>query len=156
MENISEHITWAEATKSQDAVRKGIENIPDAKAIENMKRIAKYLFEELREHHGKPIGISSFFRSKELNESIGGSPTSDHCYGCAIDIDADIFNNGISNKEIFNFFRIYDFDQLIWEFGDNDNPAWVHISYRDMGTGNKSQILRAIKENGKTKYIPYV
>lgn len=153
MENISEHISWAEATKSQEAVRNGIENIPGPAEIENMRRIANNYFEPLRKYHGKPIGVSSFFRSKELNKAIGGSETSDHCNGCAIDIDADIFNNGISNRKIFEYFKDNYFDQLIWEFGDKENPAWVHISLRK--TGNRQQILRAIKVNGQTKYIPF-
>jgi hypothetical protein len=142
---ISKHISYAEAIKSQTAERKGIDNTPPDRIIENMKIVANRCFEPLRAKHGKPIGISSFYRSPELNKAIGGSTTSDHCKGCAIDIDADIFNNGITNKEIFDFLKDnVDFDQLISEYGTEDNPAWVHVSYRK--EGNRKQVLRATKK----------
>lgn len=148
---ISNNITLQEATKSETAIRKGIDNMPDGEQLNNMILVAQKCFEPIRMKHGKPIGISSFFRSPALNKAIGGSTTSDHCKGCAIDIDADIYNNGITNKEIFEWLRTnVDFDQLIWEFGTDENPDWVHVSYRK--TGNRKQILKAIKGG---KYIPF-
>ena len=160
-ENISDHITWVEATKSQDAVRLGIDNTPNEQQLINMKLVANKCFEPLRSWYDKPIGISSFFRSSEINRRVGGSKTSQHCCGeisgkeeAAIDIDADMFNNGLTNKQIFFWLKeSVEFDQLIWEFGDDNNPAWVHISYRN--GGNRKQVLKAIKELGETKYIPF-
>lgn len=139
---ISKHISYAEGVKSNTAKRKGIDNTPPLQVLMNMKLVAEECFEPLRRKHGKPIGISSFYRSPELNTAIGGSKTSDHCKGCAIDIDADIYNNGITNKEIFEWLRAnVEFDQLIWEYGTDDNPAWVHVSYR--ARGNRGQVMRA-------------
>jgi len=160
---ISKHITYAEATKSQTAIRKGIDNKPTLQQLANMKLVAEKCFEPLRESHGKPIGISSFLRGEELNKEIGGSPTSGHCAGivsgheeAAIDIDADIFDNGITNRDIFFWLQgNVEFNELIWEYGDDVNPSWVHILWRK-GDNNK-EILRAVRGmNGKTKYIPFI
>jgi len=117
-----------------------------------MKDTANEIFEKVRDHYNVPIFVSSFFRSEAVNKKAGGSTTSDHPTGRAIDMDGDIFG-GVTNREIFEF--IYDnlvFDQLIWEYGTNDNPAWVHASYRR--GGNRMQVLKAVREGKKTKYIP--
>lgn len=152
-ERISKNITLAEATKSQEAVRLGIENMPNQPEITNMKRVAEKVFEPLRAYFNKPIAISSFFRSQTLNERIGGSKNSQHITGEAIDIDADIFG-GISNSEIFFFILDYlEFDQLIWEFGDDNNPAWVHVSLKEKG--NRKQVLKAKGGSNKTIYSQY-
>jgi hypothetical protein len=149
---LSEHLTLAEVTKSQTATRLGIDNDPDAHQLAALKAVAENIFEPLRNHFGVPIGISSGLRSKALNKAIGGSTRSQHCHGQALDIDADIYG-GINNRNIFRYIQNnLDFDQLIWEFGSDDNPAWVHVSFVDDGT-NRGQTLRAVKENGKTKYI---
>jgi len=157
MDNISVHISYAEATKSQSAERLGIKNIPTVQQLGNMMFVAEGLFEPLRNWWGKPIGISSFFRSLELNHTIGGSSTSQHCLGLAVDIDADIFNNGLTNKMIFDFFNnrkeVMQYDQLIWEFGDDHNPAWVHISKMPDNKKNRVMNLKAVRENGKTVYL---
>ncbi len=138
---ISKHISYYEATKSNTATRKGIENIPSGEEMARMKIVAEKCFEPLREWYGRPIAISSFFRSHKLNKEIGGSRTSDHVKGCAIDMDADVFDNGITNAEIFHWCKEnLEFDQLIWEFGNSKNPAWVHISYRTKET-NRNQII---------------
>ncbi|MCG8477050.1 MAG: D-Ala-D-Ala carboxypeptidase family metallohydrolase, partial [Cytophagales bacterium] len=113
-------------------------------------------FEPLRARFNRPIGISSFFRSAELNKKIGGSSRSQHCSPdgqAAMDIDADIFG-GIENREIFEFIRDeLPFDQLIWEFGDGSNPDWVHVSLKS--TDNRKQILKAVKHGSKTLYLRY-
>lgn len=148
---ISEHVSYSEATRSQEAVRYGIDNIPTPEDILRMNKVAERCFEPLRRHHGKPIFISSFYRSPELNKKISGSETSDHCKGRAIDIDADYFDNGMTNAEMFYWLKEnVEFDQLIWEYGDDKNPAWVHISYRSKFE-NRKQVLRASK-NGYTYY----
>jgi hypothetical protein len=142
MKAISDHIKYIEATKSETAIRKGIKNKPGELELKNMRLVAEKCFEPIRDHFDVPIYISSFFRSKELNLEIGGSDTSDHCLGRAIDVDADIFNI-ITNKDIFTYaLRNLEFDQLIWEYGDLKNPAWVHMSYR---TNNRNMILQASK-----------
>ena len=149
---LSEHLTLAEVTKSQTATRLGISNDPDAHQLAALKAIAEHIFEPVRNHFGVPIGISSGLRSKALNKAIGGSARSQHCHGQALDIDADIYG-GINNRNIFRYIQNHlDFDQLIWEFGDDNNPAWVHVSFVDDDT-NRGQTLRAIQENGNTKYI---
>lgn len=161
MTKISAHISYGEATKSQTATRKGIDNKPSEVQLKNMKLVANNCFEPLRVWHGKPIGVSSFLRSKELNAAVGGSTSSQHMQGeftgkeeGAIDIDADMFNNGITNREIFDWlWNNVDFDQLIWEYGDNDNPAWVHVSYRK--GANRRQVLKCTRVNGKPNYDPY-
>lgn len=153
MENlrISQHISYAEATKSQQAVRFNIINKPNEEQLESMRNLANKVFEPIRRNFKKPIAITSFFRSPALNKVIGGSLTSQHCKGEAMDIDADVFG-GVTNSEIFHFIKNnLDFDQLIWEFGNHKEPDWVHVSLR-INT-NRRQILRAEKRNGSTVYI---
>jgi len=147
---ISEHISLKEALRSNTAKRLGINNTPDEEAMANMKVIAQTVFEPLREHFGEPIYISSFYRSPQLNKAIGGSKKSQHCKGEAIDID-DVYSKA-TNADFFNYIKDrLDFDQLIWEFGDDDQPDWVHVS-NSIGN-NRRRILKALKQNGKTKYI---
>lgn len=159
MTYISKHISYKEAVKSSTAIRHDINNTPNSFQLSNMKLVANACFEPLREWYGEAIGVSSFLRIVIVNSLIGGSKSSQHCAGeetgkeeAAIDIDADIFDNGITNVEIFNWLKDnVEFDQLIWEFGSDDNPSWVHVSYRK--GANRKQLLKAIKFNGKTKYI---
>lgn len=151
MVNISKHISYKEATRSATALRLGIENIPNEYEIQNMEIIAKKVFEPLREAVDAPIKINSFFRSEKLNKAIGGSGKSQHCQGRAIDID-DVYGN-VSNAYMFYYIKDnLDFDQLIWEFGTDVNPDWVHVSYVDEDS-NRKRCLKAIREDGKTKYI---
>lgn len=144
---ISKHISYKEATHSNTALRKGIDNSPNDEQLANMKLVAEMIFEPLRLFINKPIRINSFFRSLKLNKAVGGSATSHHCKGMAIDISCD----GL-NKKMFDFIRKnLKFTQLIWEFGSDNEPDWVHISYDK--TNLKGEILRAIKKNGKTIYL---
>lgn len=146
---ISKHISIKEATRSNTAERLGINNFPDSPTLVNMQALAENVFEPLREHFGHPIYITSFYRSPELNKAIGGSPTSQHCGGQAIDID-DVIGES-TNADFFNYIKDnLDFDQLIWEFGNDSNPNWVHVSYSAFN--NRGNVLKAVKENGKTKY----
>lgn len=143
MDNISKHITYAEGFKSQQAIRLGIDNtkLVTEDIVANMRHVAENIFEPIREHFGKPIGISSFYRTSKLNVAIGGSKTSQHVQGEAIDIDADIFG-GVTNKEIFDWVKAnLKFDQLIWEYGDEKNPAWVHVSLKRNGK-NRNQVIK--------------
>jgi len=148
--NISEHISMKEALRSNTAKRLGIDNMPDNETLITMQITAEHIFEPLRYKFSEPIYISSFYRSPELNKAIGGSASSQHCKGEAIDID-DVYSKA-TNADFFNYIKNHlEFDQLIWEFGDDKNPAWVHVSY-SLGK-NRMRILKAIKENGRTKYI---
>ena len=149
---ISPHLSLAELTRSQTAKRNGIDNTPTAEHLENFKILAEKVFEPIREHFKTPIFISSGYRSKELNDFINGSPNSQHCKGQAIDIDMDGGNGEVTNRMIFDFIKNkLDFDQLIWEFGTDFNPDWVHVSY--VKTGNRKQKLKAVRAGGKTSYI---
>lgn len=143
MKKISEHISYAEAVKSNTAIKFGIDNTPDKATIERMKHVAVQVFEPLRNHFGIPIGVTSFYRSPALNKKIGGSSTSEHVYGSAIDIDADVYGM-ITNRDIFEYIKKnLTFNQLIWEFGTDNEPDWVHVSRKQ--SGNKNQILQAYR-----------
>jgi len=150
MEKISKHISFKEAIKSNTALRRGIDNKPRAYEKQNMEIVAENIFEPLREWAEGPIKINSFYRCEELNRAIGGSSRSQHCEGRAMDID-DTFGHK-TNAEMFEYIREnLSFDQLIWEFGDSDNPAWVHVSYVSKDQ-NRLRVMKAVKTKGKTKY----
>lgn len=147
---ISDHVSFKEAIKSNTALRRGIDNTPNRYEQTNMEIIAEKIFEPLREWAGGPIKINSFYRCEELNRAIGGSSRSQHCQGRAIDLD-DTFGHK-TNAEMFEYIRNnLSFDQLIWEFGDDNNPAWVHVSYVS-GDQNRLRVMKAEKVNGKTQY----
>lgn len=150
---LSKNLTLAEVIRSETAKRKGISNMPTPEHIENFKKLAINVFQPIRDHFGVSIHISSGYRSKALNTAIGGSLSSQHCRGEAIDIDMD--GTDITNAQIFHFIKDnLTWDQMIWEFGTDKNPDWVHVSYKSTGKQRK-QILKAIKTNGKTSYVPY-
>ena len=151
---LSAHLDLSEVTRSDSAKRNGISNMPTPDHIENFKLLAENVFEPIRKHFGVPIRISSGYRSKELNDKTkGASKTSDHCFGRAIDIDND--GTSITNKQIFNFIKDnLKYKQLIFEFGTDENPAWVHVSYDPNNL--KNETLKAVKVNNVTKYIKYI
>jgi hypothetical protein len=149
---ISPHLNLAEITRSDTAKRHGIDNTPTAEHLENFKLLADKVFEPIREHFKTPIFISSGYRSKALNSFIKGSLSSQHCTGQAIDIDMDGSNGEVTNRMVFDFIKNkLDFDQLIWEFGTDFNPDWVHVSY--VKGKNRKQKLKAIRTSGKTTYL---
>ncbi len=150
--NLSKNLTLAEVTKSTTAKRLGIDNTPDEWTTENLRQVAINVFQPLRSAFGTPIYVSSGYRSAELNTAIGGSRRSQHVEGRALDLDADVYG-GCTNSQIFNWIKEnLEFDQLIWEFGDDDNPDWVHVSYVYDGI-NRKRCLRACRDdNGKTYY----
>ena len=148
---ISKHISYKESVYSRTATRRGIDNSPNKDQMINMEVVADEVFEPLRSWVGGPIKINSFFRSPELNKAIGGSTKSQHCQGQAIDLD-DTYGRA-TNAEMYGFIKKYlEFDQMIWEFGDDDNPDWVHVSYVSEKE-NRNRCLKAYKEKGKTKYM---
>jgi len=147
---ISKHISYKEGVYSITAIRRGLDNTPNEEQLQNMRLLANEVFEPLRVWVGKAIKVNSFFRSSELNKAIGGSSKSQHCHGQAIDID-DSYGH-ITNAEMFEYIKEnLDFDQLIWEFGDDVNPNWIHVSYVSQSE-NRNRCLRAHKYNGKTTY----
>ena len=147
---ISKHISYKEGVHSITAIRKGIDNEPNEEQLANMKLVANNVFEPLRVFINGPIKVNSFFRSPDLNKAIGGSTKSQHCKGQAIDID-DTYGKA-TNAEMYWWIKEnLDFDQMIWEFGNNDNPDWVHVSYVS-SENNRNRCLKAYRENGKTKY----
>ena len=148
---ISNHISEKEATKSITALRLGIDNTPDGNILSNMKLLADNIFEPLREYVGGPIKVNSMYRSEALNKAIGGSSKSQHCDGKAFDLD-DIYGHK-TNAGMFNYIKDnLSFDLMIWEFGDDNNPDWVHVSYVSESI-NRNKILKAVRDKGKTKYI---
>ena len=150
MKKISQHISYKEATRSVTAMRLGIDNTPNEYQLQNMELIAEKIFEPLSQKVGGPIKINSFFRCEDLNKAIGGSSRSQHCQGRAIDLD-DTYGF-MTNAEMYNYIKEkLDFDQIIWEFGTDENPDWVHVSYVDADS-NRKRCLKAYKEDGKTKY----
>jgi hypothetical protein len=147
---LSKNLTLDEATKSATAIKNGISNKPSSEHLSNLMAIAQNVFQPVRDHFGKPIAITSGYRSQALNDLIGGASGSQHSKGEALDLDADVFG-GLENYQMFHYIKDnLDFDQLIWEFGDDENPAWVHVSYK--ATGNRGEVLICAKQNGKTIY----
>ena len=147
--NLTKNLTLEEATKSNSALRLGINNKPNDAIIETMKLTAEKIFQPLRDKLGA-IRVSSFYRDPELNRAIGGSKSSQHCKGEAIDMEGI----SVTNSELFEeACKLEEFDQIIWEFGDLSEPDWVHVSYSK--THNRKQILRASKIGNRTIYVPY-
>jgi hypothetical protein len=148
---LSNNLSVKEVTKSNTAKRFGIDNRPTIEHLQNLKAIALNIFQPARNHFKKPIFVSSGYRSEDLNEKIGGSKTSQHSKGQALDLDAHTFG-GLTNKELFDFISEHlEFDQIIWEFGTDEEPDWVHVSYVSSGI-NRGESLKAYKANGVTKY----
>lgn len=134
MKRISKHISYKEAVGSNYAKQKGIKNKPNEEQVDNMKLLAKEVFEPLREWVDAPIKVNSMFRSKELNSAIKGSLKSSHLNGEAMDITS---MGGKSNLEMFHWIKDnLEFDQLIWEFGKE--PKWLHVSF---SKNNRQQVL---------------
>lgn len=146
--NISAHVSWGEATASATAKARGISNVPEIAIIQNMKHVAENIFEKVRSHFGQPIKVTSFYRSPGLNKAIGGSATSQHCKGEAMDLDGDVYGSP-SNRQIFEFIRDnLMFDQMIIEGIVDGQIAWVHCSLKK--TGNRKEIkFMYHSKNGK-------
>ena len=146
---LCENLSLAEATYSATALRKGIVNEPTVSHLIALKEVAKNIFQPCRNHFGKPLRVTSGYRSKQLNKAIGGSNNSQHSNGEALDMQS---TSGYTNRELFMFIKDHlTFDQLIGEFPDDMGEfAWVHCSYK--AEGNRGEVLVAYKENGKTRY----
>lgn len=122
----------------------GLPNIPSSGQIENLQQLVKHVLQPLRNDFGRAIRVNSGFRSVQVNQRVGGSATSSHCNGEAADLSSD------DNADLFRIIREkLSFDQLIWEAGNDRQPSWVHVSYRN--ADNRQQVLRMI--NGKYQKI---
>jgi len=149
--NISKSFTLNELTKSQEALRLGITNIPNEEQILNLKILCEKILQPIRDFYGMPVSVSSGFRSPELCKAIGSSSTSQHTRGEAADFE--IFS--IANKALAEFIVAnLDYDQCILEFWNENeaNSGWVHCSYSSKY--NRRQYLKADKVDGKIVYSP--
>ncbi len=145
---ISKHFTYEQCIKSESAIRLGIPNVPNANQVESMIQLSEKVLDVVKDKFTDCF-VTSFFRSTKANQAVGGSATSQHCKGEAVDIDSVS-----DNRKIFQFIHEnLDFDQLLWEYGDTLQPAWVHVSFKS--TGNRRQVLRVQKSKGKTVYVPW-
>lgn len=145
---LSKNLSLAEVVRSESAKRRGINNMPTAEHLENLKELALNIFQPIRDHFKVPIHISSGYRSRILNNAVNGAAKSQHCLGQAIDIDVD--GTSITNKQVFDFIKEnLEFDQLINEF----DYSWVHVSFKK--GSNKKQVLNAKRNGIKTYYTNY-
>ena len=143
--NLSTHVTLKEFQSSGIATLRKIKNEMSATQIESAKLLCENVFEPLRLYLNTPIKISSGFRCLQVNRLIGGSATSQHTKGEAMDLQI--------NAKGFNFIKDkLEFDQLIWEFGNDEQPSWVHVSF---SSRNRKQVLKASKKNGKIIYTNF-
>ena len=148
---LSENFTLSEMTKSETALRHGLENTPGEAEIANLQALAENVLQRVRDHYGRGVKVNSGFRHPEVNAAVGGSKTSDHCRGQAADIEIP----GVANAELAEWIRDnLEFRQLILEFYTPGVPdsGWVHVSFVE--GDNKKQVMTALKENGKTVYKP--
>lgn len=149
--NLTKNFTLEELSNSSTAKRLGIDNIPNNEQVENLRLLCEKVLQPIREKYGKPIIISSGFRCEKLNKAIGGSPTSEHRYGMAADFHS-LSDTLSDNKALWDLIRTMNlnFGQLIYEYGSDSGPDWIHISYNEKN--NRKQILRCKKVNGKASY----
>ena len=146
---LSKNFTLSELTKSQTAVRKNIKNEPSTAHVENLIHLAETVLQPVRDHFGKPVAISSGYRSPELCEAIGSSTKSQHARGEAADFEIP----GVDNMQLATWInKNTNFDQLILEFYEPGDPnsGWVHCSA--VKEGSRAQVLKASKVEGRTKY----
>jgi len=146
---LSKNFSLAELTKSQTATRKGIDNEPSTEHVENLIHLAETVLQPIRDEFGRPVVISSGYRSPELCEAIGSSAKSQHAKGEAADFEVP----GMDNMQLAIWIsKNTVFDQLILEFYEPGDPnsGWVHCSA--VKEGSRAQVLKASKVEGKTKY----
>ena len=126
----------------------GLPNVPGAQERKNIEALIDHVLDPARAEFGAPITVSSGFRSEAVNAKIGGVPNSQHCTGEAADLQCS------DNRRLFEILKKQgNFDQLIWEFGDDKQPRYVHVSYSPYP---RKGIFKAVKTNGVTKYIRWI
>ena len=148
---LTENFSLAEMTKSETALRHGLDNTPGEEELENLRKLAENVLQPVRDAYGRGVKVNSGFRHPDVNAAVGGSKTSDHCRGQAADIEIP----GVANADLAQWIsENLEFRQLILEFYTPGIPdsGWVHVSYVE--GDNKKQVLTAMKENGKTVYKP--
>jgi zinc D-Ala-D-Ala carboxypeptidase len=148
---LTNNFSLKELTVSDTATRLGLDNTPNETVIANLKTLAENILQPVREHYGKSVKVNSGYRAPEVNAAVGGSKTSDHCKGQAADIEI----NGIANGDLAKYItENFKFTQVILEFYTQGIPdsGWVHVSYD--ANDLKCQVLTAVKQNGKTVYLP--
>lgn len=153
---IGKYLTLEECCKSATAIRLGIDNRPNQQQIIALQALATNVYDKVCEKFLLKIPVTSGFRSKALNDAISGSSgSSQHMRGEAFDLDLDGTMNGVTNAQVFNYIKQHlNFDQLIWEFGTDTNPDWVHVSY-DVAGKNRKNVFKGFRANGKVHYKPY-
>ena len=134
------YFTIAELTRTNQKANNAI----TIEQGDNLKQLIEKVLDPAREEFGEPIRVTSGFRSQEVNWLVGGANSSQHCKGQAADLTCS------DNKKLFRILAEMEFDQLIYEFGDENQPSWVHVSY--VLGANRNEILRARKSKGKTSY----
>ena len=149
--HLTKNFTLEELTKSETALRFGMDNTPNDEQLANMVALCECVLQPIRDHFGKGVKVNSGFRDPEVNAKVGGSKTSDHCKGMAADIEIP----GVANADLAQWIvDNLEFRQVILEFYTPGIPdsGWVHVSYNP--GDNKKQVLTATKQNGKTAYLP--
>jgi hypothetical protein len=149
--NLTANFTLHEMTKSETALRLGIDNTPGEQEIANLTLLCEKVLQPVRDHYAKGVKINSAFRHPDTNRAVGGSTTSDHCKGLAADLEIP----GVPNAELAEWIKDnLEFRQLILEFYTPGIPdsGWVHVSYDPDDL--KKQVMTATKQNGKTVYLP--
>jgi hypothetical protein len=153
---IGKYLTLEECCKSATAIRLGIDNKPNQQQIIALQTLATNVYDKVCEKFLLKIPVTSAFRSKELNAAISNSvASSQHVHGEAFDLDLDGTMNGVTNAQLFNYIsQNLNFDQVIWEFGTDTNPDWVHVSF-DVGGRNRKNVFKAYRANGRVIYKPF-
>lgn len=146
---LTENFSLAEMTKSETALRRGLDNTPGEEEINNLRTLCEQVLQPIRTAYGRGVKVNSGFRHPDVNAAVGGSRTSDHCRGMAADIEIP----GVANYDLAKYIEDYfEFTQLILEFYTPGIPdsGWVHVSYDPNNL--KKQVLTAMRENGKIVY----
>lgn len=148
--NLTKNFTLSEMTKSETALRHGMDNAPTQEVISSLQALSVHVLQPVRDHFDKGVKVNSGFRSPDVNAAVGGSRTSDHCRGMAADIEIP----GLANAELAQWIADnLDYTQLILEFYTPGVPdsGWVHVSYDPSNL--KKQNLTAVKQGDKTVYL---
>lgn len=148
---LTENFSLHEMTKSETALRKGLDNTPGTAEIENLRKLCEKVLQPVRDHFARPVKVNSGFRHPDVNRAVGGSTTSDHCKGMAADIEIP----GVPNAELAQWIADnLQYRQLILEFYTPGVPdsGWVHVSYNEQDL--KQQDLTAMREDGRIVYKP--
>lgn len=150
MTQLTKNFSLAEMTKSETALRHGMDNTPGPDELNNLLQLCANVLQPVRDHFQKGVKVNSGYRSPEVNAKVGGSRTSDHCRGMAADIEIP----GVPNVDLAKWIeKNLKFTQLILEFYTPGIPdsGWVHVSYDPANL--KNQLLTATRRDGKTVYL---